>query len=330
VPAPVRAEVFLAQARAAAGRSPLYDALWRRLADEPLVDELVDEYRWDTPLKVVGGLHYLVLDGRAAWDDVEEALVGEREFLRRYVAEQGIQTNEVQRCWALLPCLLEVARRTGADRFDFVELGPSAGLNLVWDRYRYRYANGSWGDPQARLELAGEERTPIPAGLLALAPRVRSRVGIDLAPIDATTDEGVRLLKSFVWPDMTDRFERLERAIDVLRADPPKLVRGDLVERLPELLAGDGTPTVVVDTAVLGYVPAASRRRVYDSFAAAGARGPLAYVRTRQPAPEVHTYWALELQLWPGGEREVVAYVDFHGAWIDWLAEVDRSPQPPA
>jgi hypothetical protein len=318
-----RSRVFLDQARSAAGRSPLYDALWKRLADEPLVDELVaGGYRWDTPLKVAAGLHYLVLAGRASWDDVERALVEERAFLRRYVAEQAIQTNEVQRCWMLLPCFLEVARRTGAEQLDVIELGPSAGLNLLWDRYRYRYANGSWGDRGAPLELAGEERRPVPAELLALAPRVRSRVGLDLAPIDVASEEGRLLLRSFVWPDMSDRLERLEHALDGVRRDPPPIERGDLLERLPELLAARraGALTLVFENAVLAYVPEDGRRRLYAQLAEAGERAPLAFVNAGGTAEEVPTYQTMNVQIWPGGEREVVAHADFHGAWIDWLA----------
>jgi hypothetical protein len=313
-----RAEAFLAQARSAAGRSPLYDRLWRRLADDPRVDGLYAELAWDTPLKVVAGLHWLVLAGRAAWDDVDRALDEERDFLRRFVSEQSIQTNEVQRCWLLLPCYLEAARRLGAKRFDFVELGSSAGLNLVWDRYRYAYAGGSWGDPGAPLALAGEERRPVPAELLASAPRVASRVGIDLAPLDATTEEGARLLRSFVWPDMTERLARLDAALEVLRRDPPELVRGDLVERLPELLArGDG-PVVVGESVVLPYVPSAGRERVYAALAEAAKRRPVAFVRTAGVEGDT-TLQALELQTWPAGEREVLAHADFHGAWLDWL-----------
>jgi hypothetical protein len=28
----------------------------------------------------------------------------------------------------------------------------------------------------------------------------------------------------------------------------------------------------------------------------------------------------LELRLWPDGEPRVVARLDFHGAWLEWLA----------
>ena len=284
------------------------------------MDDIVAEYDWRTPLKVAAGLHYLVLDGRATWHDVPVALAEQRDFLRRFVAEQAVQTNEVQRSWMLLPCLLESVRRAGLDEVDLIELGSSAGLNLVWDRYRYRYAAGSWGAETARLELSGEERRAVPGHLLRIVPRVRSRVGIDVSPVDVTSDDGARLLKSFVWPDQTWRLELLDRAIEALRADPPELVRGDVVEELPRLLAHrrDDALTLVYQTAVLGYVPAERAKQVYAALDQAASDGPLAYVGTHQPAPDVHTHYGLRLRVWPA-ERELIAEADFHGAWLDWL-----------
>jgi hypothetical protein len=179
-----------------------------------------------------------------------------RDWLRRFVRTQGVQTNEVQRSWLLLPCFLEVARRSGVETLDLIELGPSAGLNLVWDRYGYRYEQGSWGRDGAALVLSGEERRPVPARLLTLEPRVRQRRGIDLAPLDVTRPGDALLLKAFVWPDQRERLDRLDRAVETLRAQPPVLERGDAVERLPELLAErlPGALTVVFQTAVRGYL----------------------------------------------------------------------------
>jgi hypothetical protein len=285
-----------------------------------LLDELVGEYSWDTPLKIAGGLHYLALQGRASWEDAPGALREHGDFLRRFVHEQGVQTNEVRRSWFLLPAFLEVARQAGADTLDLVELGPSAGLNLVWDRYRFRYAAGEWGSPRARLELGGAERRPVPAQLLRTRPAVRERIGIDVAPVDVTTEDGARLLKSFVWADQTERLELLDRAIQTLREDPPRLVRGDVVDELPGVLARrrDGALTVVYQTAVLGYVGAEGTERVYAALDAAAAEGPLAYVGTHAPATGDETYYTVAIRVWPAA-REPVAHADFHGAWLEWL-----------
>jgi hypothetical protein len=283
------------------------------------VDALVEEWAWDVPLRLLGGLHWLVLAGRAAWDDVPGALRGEAAFLRRFVAEQGVQTNEVQRSWVLLPLFLRVAERTGAEALELVELGPSAGLNLVWDRYRYRFVGGNWGSDSARLTLEGRERAPVPARLLGLRPELVRRVGIDQAPIDVTTEEGARLLTCFVWADQRARIERLRAAIAALREDPPELVAGDLAESLPGVLERRraGALTVVFQTAVLGYVDDDTRQQLREALAAAGARAPLAFVSTGRPRGDARS-WGLRITYWPGGEREFAGHADYHGSWLRW------------
>jgi hypothetical protein len=260
-----------------------------------------------------------VLAGRADWNDVDAALETEAEFLRCFVAEQPVQTNEVGRSWVLAPLFLRVAERTGASTFDLVELGPSAGLNLLWDRYRCVYAQGAHGPEGAPLELRATERGQVPADLLRRRVRVRRRVGIDQAPIDVTTDEGARLLTCFVWADQTARIERLRAAIEAAREDPPELMRGDLVEALPDVLArrAPDALTVVFQTAVLGYVGDEGRRRVRAALDRAGADGPLAYVATGRPRTDEQA-WGLRIVVWPECEIEAPGDADYHGAWLDW------------
>jgi hypothetical protein len=318
-----QAEIFLTQSALAEGRSPLYARLWREFAHDPRVTEIVGpDPAWDSPLRLSAGLHYLVLTGRATWDDVDSALVEQREFLREWVADRRVQTNEVQRCWMLLPCFLEAARRTGTTSFDLVEIGPSAGLNLVWDRYRYAYENGTWRDAGAELQLAGTEARPVPASLLGLRPEIRSRIGIDLSPIDVTSDEGARLLKSFVWADQTERLHRLDAAIAALRADPPQLIEGDAGDLLPEILDGlkaSSGLTVIWETAVLAYFAEENRRLVHDAIGRFGEGHPVAFVQTRHPSDDVMKNYGLTLQLWPGGERTELAHASHHAEWLDWL-----------
>jgi hypothetical protein len=315
-------EIFLHQAGQADGRSPLYAELCGRLADNPRVATIVESPpRWDAALRLLGALHNLVLRGEASWEDVDGALERHADFLRRFVAEQRVQTNEVQRCWMLLPCFLELARRTGFSTFDLIEFGPSAALLLYLDRYRYRYQAGEWGGSGASLELHGEERRPVPAELLAVELRVGSRVGIDIEPVDVTSEEGALLLRSFVWADNGERLERLDRAIEVLRRDPPALVRGDFVELVPEYLARrrDEALTLVMQIASAGYVDRSDRERLWATYEAAGQTAPLAVVSTGQPMDGSHDYWALDVTVWPGGVSETYAHGDFHGAWLEWL-----------
>jgi hypothetical protein len=242
-------------------------------------------------------------------------------WLAGFLAERTIQTNEVQRSWMLLPCFLEAARVTGVVDFDVIELGPSAGLNLVWDRYRYRYENGDWGPAEAPLELEGEERRPVPSELLGLRPRVVRRIGIDREPVDVTSDDEALLLKAFVWADQQARLERLNHAIEVLRRDPPELVRGDFVELLPDLLTSLARDrrTLVFQTASLGYGPPEARRRVTEILEEAGRDRSLAFVSSGRPSDRSDHYYGLWLTVWPGAEPRVVANAGFHGQWLEWL-----------
>jgi hypothetical protein len=249
--------------------------LCRRFADDPRVAAVAPDLEWDFPLRLLGALHYLVLGGEASWDEIDDALVEHAAFLRRFTAEHGVQTNEVQRAWALLPAFLTVA---DGRQLDLLELGPSAGLNLIWDRYRYRYATGSWGTGE--LELAGDDRRPPPTDLLARDVTVARRRGVDLNPVDATTEHGSRLLQAFVWADQTARLERLRSAIEILRADPPELICGDYVESLPALLADrrTGTQQVVFQTASTIYLDEAQLVKLRAALAEAARVEPLVFL----------------------------------------------------
>jgi hypothetical protein len=266
-------------------------------------------------------LHYLALsEGVDPWPEPAPVLRERRDWLRSFIAEHGVQTNEVQRSWMLLPCFLEIARRTGVETFDLVELGSSAGLNLAWDRYRYRYARGVWGAEDAPLELSGSERRPVPANLLRTRPRVRHRHGIDRSPIDVTKPDQALLLKAFVWADQTDRLDRLDRAVETLRSDPPVLDQGDIAERLPTVLADRqlGALTVVYATAVLSYL-GDRQAEVISALESAGREFPLAFLWTGQPSEGEHGYWGLWARLWPEDEEIVLAHAGFHGQWLEWL-----------
>ena len=302
--------------------SPLYAAVCRRLAALPIVTELAPDDRWDLPLRLLGALHYIALaEELDPWTSPEAVIADRRDWIAEFLATRRVQTNEVQRAWALLPAFLSL----GVPRLDLLELGPSAGLNLVWDRYRFRYRGGSFGPEdvalELALELAGEERAPVPAELLKRSVEVVRRRGVDLEPVDAATDDGARLLKCFVWADQRDRLERFDRALAVLRVDPPELIAGDYVDLLPSLLRDrvDGALTVVYQTASTQYLSTDRYAELQDALAAASR--PLAWISTRRNDEEeagLSGGYELEVALWPERGPTLVARTGYHGQWLEW------------
>ena len=195
----------------------MYAALCRRFAVDPRVAAIASDLRWDFPLRLLGGMHFLVLGGEGSWDAVDQMLEERADFLARFVAEQPVQTNEVGRARTLVRGLEAVGR----ERIDLLELGTSAGLLLYPDRYY-----------------------DVPF-------KIVRRRGIDTHPIDVTTDEGARLLEAFVWPDQTERIERLRAAIAIVREDPPELITGDYVDLVSELVDKDTVVMTCVTTVYL-------------------------------------------------------------------------------
>jgi hypothetical protein len=169
---------------------------------------------------------------------------------------RATQTNEAGRCAVLLPVLAGLPQPLA-----LLEVGASAGLCLYPDRYAYRYGAHTLGAGEPVLECAATGITP-PAAL----PEVVWRAGLDLNPLDVTEPADVAWLDALIWPEHEHRRDRLRAAAAVAAADPPLLVRGDLVDDLPalEARAPRGATLVVFHTAVLYQVPRPRR----DAFVA--------------------------------------------------------------
>jgi hypothetical protein len=186
------------------------------------------------------------------------------------IRSRATQTNEAARCGALLPALAAID-----GPIALIEVGASAGLCLIPERYSYVYETvdgrsarlGESGAPVIHCRIVGAEPP-------ARVPRVVSRAGIDLNPLDASDPDDVRWLELLVWPEHTDRRERLRAALSVVASDPVRIVAGDLVDALPALAVEAPTEAtlVVMHTAVLNYLPPDHRRTAIRVIRGTGAR----------------------------------------------------------
>lgn len=287
------------------------------------------------PLRFLGAVHRLVLEGRApalaafypsvggtdAGDPVPAFLATLRdhrdELTRRL--DDGVQTNEVGRSAVLVGGYATVARRTGLP-LRVLEVGSSAGLNLRWDHYAYVRRDGSVagvaGSP-VRFDgvWAGDAEPSLPDRF-----EVAIRRGCDRSPIDPTTDDGRLSLLSFTWPDQPERIARLEAAIEVARHVPAIVDAADAADWVQHQLGEptDGLATVVTHSIVLQYLSPERRRRLRSALDDAGHRAteaaPLAWLRMEPAGDRAE----LRLTGWPGGHEEVLATAGYHGRPVWW------------
>lgn len=189
-----------------------------------------------------------------------EWIIGHWGAVRDVVRSHSTQTNEAGRCAVLLPVLAELD-----GPLALIEAGASGGLVLYPDRYSYRY--DLEGETISLDPLDGPSAVLLPCAIEDGAapsrlPDIAWRAGVDLDPVDVSDADSLAWLEALVWPEHDERRARLRAAAEVLVADPPQLVRGDILERTPELVAAapQGARIVVFHSAVLAYLDQEHRR----------------------------------------------------------------------
>lgn len=253
------------------------------------------------------------------------AFVKERgDQIRDVMRSRRTQTNEVGRCAVLLPAL-------PPGPLALVEVGASAGLCLLFDRYSYQYGSTRIGPESSPVHLRCAASGPVP--LPPAVPTITWRRGLDLDPIDVHDDDAVRWLLACVWPEHHERRRRLQAAIDVARADPPTIRAGDLVDSLAAVLAEapDGAQLVVFHSAVLSYVSRDRQRAFAGVLANASKRRDIVWL-ANEAAGVVPELTALappvtSLRFLLGRTRftkarrrdELLALAHPHGAELAWL-----------
>ncbi|WP_432993118.1 DUF2332 domain-containing protein [Dactylosporangium sp. CA-233914] len=307
----------------ARGSSPLYERLALAVAGDEemlaMLDGLPPAKRQPNLLfaaaRHVGGTP-------ADYAQLRDTVFGRREEVVATMLARRTQTNEPGRCAALYPVLASLPQPVA-----LLEVGASAGLCLLAERYGYEYRGDDetvrGGATDSALLLRCRVDGPVPA-VSPGAVRVAWRAGIDLNPLDVRDEDDVRWLRTLVWPEQTDRLARLDAALELARRDPPRVVAGDLNERLEDLAAQappDAT-LVVMHTAVLDYLPGPGRAEFVERVGRlpghwlsqeAAAVFPHIAARLREPEPRTAAY-VLALDGRP------LAYTAMHGGWQRPLA----------
>ncbi len=306
-------------ARAAQGRSPLYEKLADGVAGDAA---LLARIRALPPTKrqpnlLFAAMKYLFGVARD-WPDFRARALEHWDQVGAVMAARRTQTNEPARCATLLPVLAGLKQPLA-----LLEVGASAGLCLLPDYYAYAYGDHGVAPTIVTahpplFRCAAGPGTPIPTRNV----EVVWRAGLDLNPLDARDPDTVRWLQALVWPGEGEREELLGQALAIAAAAPPRLKAGDLRRDVAALAAEapkDAT-LVIFHSAVLNYVSDPGERMAFAGTVRATAAQWLA-----QEDPDIFSN--TNLRSWPAGiffrlslNGETLGRAESHGASLEWLA----------
>ena len=287
------------------------------------------------PLRITGGIHSLHLSGEAPElmpiyrgipaDDqaiLTELMIAHEAQLMPWL-DGPPQTNEAGRSSNFIAAMLWLAAEGLPAKFECLEIGSSAGINLMLDRYGYGLGGVNVGLPVPVMRFDPEWKGPPPP---SQAIEIVSTRGCDIAPVDLTDAREALRLKAYIWPEHTVRFDRMEAAIRAAKDRAPDLVKmnaADFVEQELQQPQDEGVTRMLMHSIVWQYVPEDQQQRITAAMEAAGAKAtaekPLAWVKVEADRT-VHRHM-LKVRYWPGGEEETqLAWSHPHGADIEWIA----------
>lgn len=298
------------------------------------------------PLRVTGGLHYLVLSGKDerlqsvysreitsqdAVDTLVLEVVSQHDEELLSWLDGPPQTNEAGRSASIMAGLLWLAQRV-SPRFEMFELGASAGVNTMMERYFYRLGTTEVGPAGSPMRIVPEWRG---SGAPPLAPQdfqILSSRGCDLTPIDLADPAAALRLKAYVWPDAPARLERIDAAIRLAAEDPPEVAKMDALAFVEHMLTrpqAEGSTRVMYHSIMWQYMPAETQAAITAAITEASAKAapqsPLAWVALEtDPATFRHE---LKVRYWDGGAGQghpvLLAHAHPHGAWVEWIGDPD-------
>lgn len=336
---------FQAVACAALGSS-LYAGLLDHTARDlraggPAVDVL--DGHLETPgrgalaLRMLGGVHALVLTGRApelarfypsvgghgdpgpdavlAWQALREVLIEHADEVRAWL-DHPPQTNEVGRGAALVGALGHLTSQASYP-IRLVEIGASAGLNLRADKFRITGGGAAYGEPSSPVQMVDGWRGQAPAG----APiQVVSRVGGDLAPVDPVSESGRLKLLAYVWADQVERLARLRGACQLAAEIPAEMRTEPASKTVSRSTLEPGTWTVLWHSIMRQYLSPEQREAIDAGIEALGAQATnsarfahvsLELVRGTTDTP-------VEVVTWPGRVSRRLGTAPPHGLPVTW------------
>ncbi|WP_409252952.1 DUF2332 domain-containing protein [Bacillus sp. SCS-153A] len=319
------------------GSSDLYEHLSRRISEDEEILELCGHAREGQPVPnlLLGSVHYLLLKGyQHSLKDYypsltrrpkthEAAFMPFKEFCREYKKEilhlletKLVQTNEVRRCAYLFPAFTYVYEIMNKP-LALIEIGTSAGLQLMWDHYSYSYGTGKvYGNVNSTVELQAKiigEHGPV---LKEEIPPVSHRIGMDLHINNIADKEDYLWLSALIWPEHEERRQVFEQAAEYVKASDINLIEGDGIELLPR--TADEIPeefvVCVFHTHVANQIPVEGKKKLFEEIQRIAAKRDVIHIYNNMNDRELH------LDYFKNGTeyKNIIGQTEGHGRWFEW------------
>lgn len=205
---------------------------------------------------------------------------------------------------------------------SLIEIGTSAGLQLLWDKYSYSYSSEeTYGDPSSSVHLTAELRDSDIRALSKNSPPVASKIGIDLHVVDLSNEDDYLWLKSLIWPEHKERLELFEKAAQLFKACPENLIEGDGVSLLPNIADRVSKDSIlcIFHTHVANQFPDELKRLLMDNVKAISTKRDVFHLYNN-----ISDLGKLHLNYFIDGVEfnEIIAQTDGHGRWFEWNANL--------
>lgn len=290
------------------------------------------------PLRLAGGFHHLLLTGddhrlvpvyrnevtnQSEVDTIVAAVTADHDARLLPWLDGPPQTNEAGRSASFMAGLLWLSGKVGP-HFELNELGASAGINTMMERYHYDLNGVTAGPPNSPMQIKPEWRGGPPPKAQVEIVRIH---GCDQAPVDLSDPEAALRVKSYVWPENAGRLERMDAAIALAAEKRPDVVQADARDWVSQRLAAPqdaGVVRVINHSIVWQYIPEHRREQITEAIEAKGRDAtierPLAWMML-ETNRETFKH-ELRIKYWPGpDEWHLLAEAQAHGSWVHWLAD---------
>ncbi|TCW41572.1 hypothetical protein EDC32_1011238 [Laceyella sacchari] len=320
------------------GSSDLYEHLALRTAEDGELLDLASHARPGQPVPnlFLGAVHFLLLQGKehplaqyypsvvAEPKDPSQAFAHFRDFCFTFkdeiitiLKEKRVQTNEVRRCAYLYPSFCMIHHLTEKP-LSLIEIGASAGLQLLWDKYAYSYGDvQTYGDASSPVLISTEIRGENRPFLLPTSPPVATRCGVDLHVSELTDSENVLWMRALIWPEHTDRVQLFEKAAEHFLNESVELIEGDGVALLPELASKIPEETVICifHTHVANQLSESDKQKLIHHVTALAESREVFHLYNNLQDRYLH------LDRFIDGEWRTVmiAETDGHARWVRWM-----------